>query len=79
MRIAVDARPLAASTPAAVPAGRGESIGTAGSRYRGPRSVCGAFRSLRFERLRGTGEEAREGLTSYQEKRKPVFPKDCPI
>jgi len=35
--------------------------------------------STALEILGFAGEEAREGLKSYQEKRKPVFPKDCPI
>jgi len=35
--------------------------------------------STALEILGFAGEKAREGLKSYQEKRKPVFPKDCPI
>ena len=31
------------------------------------------------EMLGFTGAEAREGLASHLEKRKPVFPEDCPI
>lgn len=35
--------------------------------------------STALEILGFTGAEAREGLASHMEKRKPVFPKDCPI
>jgi len=35
--------------------------------------------STALEMLGFTGGEAREGLASHLEKRKPVFPKDCPI
>ncbi|MGI9525111.1 MAG: enoyl-CoA hydratase/isomerase family protein [Hyphomicrobiaceae bacterium] len=35
--------------------------------------------STALEILGFTGDEAREGLTSLKEKRRPVFPKNCPI
>ena len=35
--------------------------------------------STALEMLGFTGTEAREGLASHLEKRKPLFPKDCPI
>lgn len=35
--------------------------------------------STALEMLGFTGAEAREGLASHLEKRKPVFPPDCPI
>jgi len=35
--------------------------------------------STALEILGFTGAEAQEGLASHKEKRKPVFPKDCPI
>ncbi len=35
--------------------------------------------STALEILGFTGAEAREGLASHQEKRKPAFPKDCPL
>jgi len=35
--------------------------------------------STALELLGFTGTEAREGLASHLEKRKPLFPKDCPI
>lgn len=35
--------------------------------------------STALEMLGFTGAEAREGLASHLEKRKPVFPQDCPI
>src|SRR5258707_1094926 len=35
--------------------------------------------STALEMLGFTGAEAREGLASHVEKRKPVFPQDCPI
>jgi enoyl-CoA hydratase len=35
--------------------------------------------STALEILGFTGAEAREGLTSHLEKRKPVFPQDCPL
>ena len=35
--------------------------------------------STALELLGFTGAEAREGLASHLEKRKPVFPQDCPI
>jgi len=35
--------------------------------------------STALEILGFTGAEAREGLASHIEKRKPVFPEDCPI
>jgi enoyl-CoA hydratase len=35
--------------------------------------------STALELLGFTGAEAREGLASHREKRKPVFPQDCPI
>jgi enoyl-CoA hydratase/carnithine racemase len=35
--------------------------------------------STALEMLGFTGEEVREGLASHKEKRKPNFPKDCPL
>jgi len=35
--------------------------------------------SLALEFLGFTGPEAQEGLASFRERRKPVFPKDCPL
>ena len=35
--------------------------------------------STALELLEFTGAEAREGLAAHLEKRKPVFPPDCPI
>jgi enoyl-CoA hydratase len=35
--------------------------------------------STALEMLGFTGSEAREGLASHLEKRKPQFPQDCPI
>jgi len=35
--------------------------------------------SLALEFLGFTGPEAAEGLASFRERRKPVFPKDCPL
>ena len=35
--------------------------------------------STALEILGFTGAEAREGLASHLEKRKPVFPQDCPL
>jgi enoyl-CoA hydratase len=35
--------------------------------------------STALEMLGFTGVEAREGLASHLEKRKPQFPQDCPI
>jgi enoyl-CoA hydratase len=35
--------------------------------------------SVALEMLGFTGPEAREGLASHIEKRKPIYPQDCPI